>query len=828
MRSKHLLKRSLFLLISSILITLALISSPQLYAAEDPYKLPPDALSASHSEGAFAPLVNPAYADLSSRSYLAYRFVKYDSKDANHFFMLNLLGFSLNYAWYNHAYRNESGTVDSINGSYFNISKGFMYKETFGFGVSYSWANSDNSLYDGYNSWTLGFLLRPFSILSLGISLRDLGADINNLDIKRSEVYSVSLRPITNRVTLTMDIHREAGQNFKNAAYLFSAEGRVFYDISLFCQTDTNYNLLFGVRMPFFMGSTIGSTPVIDTYRTVDKDSNTNYTSFAVSYPVEQYNSGIPLSKLFSMSGKTMLNIRLNRKIKEVEPDYFFSKKQLAFNEIVFAIQRAGKDDTIDGIILQIDRAAPGFGQLQELREELRRFKKAGKKVYSILTSPGNKEYYLATISDKIYFAPLSPFGLTALKAEVYFFKGLLDKVGVKFEAITHGKFKSYPEGFTREHMSENFRENITTLLTDLNKQYLDGITEDRGVKQSELDKLFEQGIMTPEEAKKSGFIDSIAYQDEALKDISEDLTTVQISQYMDVREKDFTWGSKPAIAIVYVTGSIIRGKSSTGFMQSSTGDESYKKMLKAAFTDGSIRAIIIRVSSGGGSATASDLMWNYLVKMKKKYKKPVVFSFGNVAASGGYYLACSGDRIFANKGSVTGSIGVFSGKLSLKELYAKLGINKDVIKMSTFADIFSESKDLEPGERKVLQAGVDFIYDRFTGKVMYGRKIKKGEIPTVAEGRVFTGNQAREKKLVDEFGGLAAALEYAKQLARVSDRCDIKIFPNEMKLYPSVTDYTEIKLLAEYVKLLSKNLALIDLKDERALYLYPYTIEIK
>jgi protease-4 len=238
---------------------------------------------------------------------------------------------------------------------------------------------------------------------------------------------------------------------------------------------------------------------------------------------------------------------------------------------------------------------------------------------------------------------------------------------------------------------------------------------------------------------------------------------------------------------------------------------------------------VVIRINSGGGSAVASDLMWHYLYRLKKKYKKPVVISFGNIAASGGYYIACTGDKIFANRGTITGSIGVVSGKLSLKRLYEKLGINKDVIKMSEFADILSESKDLNPREREILMKSVGFIYRRFTDRVSEARGIAEGKIPDVAEGRVFTGNQAQGNRLVDNIGGLIASIEFAKKISGIRGICRIEHLPRkEGSLMDLIGFNPPDAALRRLIRPLLENFKWVGLGDEAFLYLYPYRIEIE
>jgi protease-4 len=280
----------------------------------------------------------------------------------------------------------------------------------------------------------------------------------------------------------------------------------------------------------------------------------------------------------------------------------------------------------------------------------------------------------------------------------------------------------------------------------------------------------------------------------------------------------------------VHVSGSIIRGEArrSGWFGPDATGDESYRKTLEQVFGDPAVRAVVIRVNSGGGSATASDFMWHALLEMKKKYDKPVVFSFGNIAASGGYYIACTGDIIFSGAGTVTGSIGVVMGKVNLGRLYATLGINKNVIKTSEFADIFDESRDLTVRERELLQKAVDFTYRGFTDKVAEARGISRDGIPSVAEGRVFAGSRAKERALVDSIGGLVAAIEYAKGMAGIERRCRIVHLPaRKSSIVEMLGSATAGDALAA-IEPIRNALQGLYHSDEAWLFLYPYRIEIK
>jgi len=793
-------------------------------AAGSPFILPPDVNSASYSQGAFSSLLNPTFSDEPGGSNLAYRFLAYDGdSNASHMFLARILGLSFTYAWYDKLLVEETSSLEDANASYFNINKGFFFNNTFGLGMGYSFSKSGNSDFDNYSSWSFGFLFRPIEYLSIGIALNDLWGKISGEEIARKEVYSISIRPLTDRATLSVDAIRLSGQKFKDMEYEFSADIRIIRDISLFYKTDLDLNMKFGVTLPLFFQGSTSSTMLLDYYRSSNTSNHPDYNSFAISLPLVQYKDAVRFAR-----GDNMIRIKLGRDINEIETESFFRKRSITFLDIISGIKSAGEDDTINGIILYIDHAGLGFAQIQELRGELIKFKKTGKKVYSIMSSPGNREFYLASISDKIYYTPNSTFNLSGLSAQVYFFKGLMDKVGVKFESVKKGAYKSANESMTREHMSDEARANLASIVSDLNDQYINDISSSRNISRERIELIFKKGIMTPEEARENGFIDKVYYEDEALKDISKSLTVIKLNRYISEKKKKYTWAGDKSIAVIHVNGSIISGKSGASSFTNSIGSTTYRTMLEEAFSDYSVKAIVIRINSGGGSAAASDYMLNDLMKLKKKTNKPVVFSFGNVAASGGYYIACTGDKIFASNGTITGSIGVISGKVTLKGLYEKLGINKDIIKMSKYADIYSESKELSQEERKVLQKGVDFIYDRFTGKVMQARNINKDKISDTAEGRVFTGNQAKVKKLINEKGSIITAIEYARKLAEIDDDYTIKSYPDQNIFLKEMLESDDAKVLTGYIKTLIKNVDLVNYRDERELYMLPYTIEIK
>lgn len=747
--------------------------------------------------------------------------------NGNHLFLINLSGFSFSYLWLNNVYGDNEELVESAKTKLFSIGRGFWFGNIFGLGVSYSLSRSTRDDYDDYGAWTAGLLLRPSRFISLGFASRNINSpEVYGRKIEREDSYSISIRPFGEDFTLSFDMIKIAGEDFAKSRYLFSGDVHLFSEISLVASADRDKNFSLGLSAPIGMSGTRGSTAILDYYGSYNRKGRDS-SQFGFALSGERRRSSI-------MSIKRILVIRMSGTVEEIGYEGLFAERGVKFFDILNAVQSAADDNSIEGIIIAIDRTGIGFAQVQELREELKNFKKSHKKIYAILSTSGNKDYYLASAADRIYFIPSSTFSLSGLRAEVYFFKGAFEKVGIKVESVKRGKYKSFNEQFTREHMSEEYRENLTSLLEDLNEQFLDGIARDRKVSRDEIEKLLNAGLLTPEGALKAGFVDSIAYQDNAVKEIIEghgfNCTAIDLEDYIAEKKKVYRWGPIPHIAVVYVAGNIIRGKSEYGrfYLPESTGDEDYKAMLHEVFRDRRIRAVVIRINSGGGSALASDLMWHHLYRLKKKYRKPVVISFGNIAASGGYYIACTGDKIFASRGTITGSIGVVSGKVSLKRLYEKLGINKDIIKMSEFADIFSESKDLNPREREVLMRSVEFIYQRFVDRVSEARNIAKSKIPDVAEGRVFTGNQAHGK-LVDTVGGLVASIEYARKISRIRGVCRIEHLPRkESSLMDLIGLNPRNADLHRLVKPLLENLKWAGLGDEAFLYLYPFIIEIE
>ncbi len=770
---------------------------------------------------------NPVFADYSDSSFLNYRPFSFGGTgDWNHHLSLGFSGFAFSYTRFNSLYDPELDEVTDSKTTMVNITKGFMFGNYFGIGFDYGFS-AGRRPYDDYRSFSMGFLLRPFSFLSVGLAFHDLNSPrMEGNRVLRKETYSISLRPLNERFTLSLDAVRYQDRKIDVDDLQIAACLLAPFDISVYAGADMNSNVFFGLSLPLEFQSQRGSAMVME-YSGIRMHKGPGFSAPGLSLVGEKYREPAVMTKAY-------LKIVIGGGIHENPEEKFLQKSPVNLHEILAGVDEAARDRSITGIILVVGDVSLGIAQIQELREEFKKFRRHGKKICALLTSSGNRGYYLSSAADRIYYAPANTFILTGLVAEVYFFKTLLDRVGVKFESVSKGKYKSFNEPFTRTGMSDEYRENLKTLLAELNEQYLSQIAADRGIKRAVIEELFSKGFSTPEDAVKAGFIDGVEYHDAMERKILEEgdgvYSAVELEEYLDRPRRIYRWGTVPGIAVIHVEGAIIKGGEERPgiIMPDAISDQVYRESLRSAFTDPSIKAIVVRINSGGGSAVASDFMWHYLVELNRRYKKQVVISFGNMAASGGYYIACTGDHIFASPGTVTGSIGVIMGKLSFKTLYEKLGISKEIISLSEFADLFTESRDLSPKEREVLQRGVEFTYQLFTRRVMEARKIDAKDIAAAAEGRVFTGNQARDKKLVDSMGGLMAALEFARLKLKTGSEYNVIHYPVKKAPLMKFLGSAGTSELNGVLRQVQKHLAPLALADENVLCLYPLRIEIK
>ncbi|MGA2052288.1 MAG: signal peptide peptidase SppA [Opitutales bacterium] len=453
--------------------------------------------------------------------------------------------------------------------------------------------------------------------------------------------------------------------------------------------------------------------------------------------------------------------------------------------EVENAIDAAAKDKNVVGLFLsgslESDDYGSSYAALREIRQSIAAFKAAGKPVYAYLISPTPKDYYLASTADKIFLNPLGDFSLNGLAAEEIFLGDTLKKYGIGVQVTRVGKYKSATEIFTNSHMSDADREQLTLLLSDIWDQVLSDLAASRNLSVDRLHDLANNpGLYLPADALKDKLVDQLGYFDEVLDALNalaqhdDDLNTfrqISVADYADrldrrrLEASNSIFAPDSRIAVVYAEGEIVDGEGGPGYV----GGDDLARSLRDLRTDDTVKAVVLRVNSPGGSAEASEVIQREVKLLKEA--KPVIISFGAVAASGGYWISTPGDYILAEPTTITGSIGVFGLKFNIQDISQQYGLNFDGVKTATFADMDTVSRPWSPEEEALAQTFVDFIYDQFIDKVSTGRGLTPDRVREIAQGRVWSGTQAVKLKLVDDIGGLREAIAKAEDRAGLTGK---------------------------------------------------------
>ncbi|MFA9186878.1 signal peptide peptidase SppA [Flavobacterium sp. FBOR7N2.3] len=461
-------------------------------------------------------------------------------------------------------------------------------------------------------------------------------------------------------------------------------------------------------------------------------------------------------------------------KYKDPWMSFFSEEKNIGLTDIINAIDVASIDDNIKGISILNNNSQLGMAQSKDLRNALENFKKSGKFVMAYANSYSQKEYYLNSVANSIYLNPVGDLDFKGLSSEIMFFKDLQEKTGVKMEVLRHGKYKSAVEPFLDNKMSEANREQTSELLQSIWNSVCVEISKSRNISTSKLNEIA-NGLLarTPEMAKHHKLIDQIAYEDVYHNDIKKALKVKADKEYNKISINDYTKKmittsivaeSDDKIAIIYAQGEIQSGEGDVNTI----GEGSMRRSLKEARKDKKVKAIVLRIDSPGGSALTSDLIWRE-VELTKKVK-PVVVSMGNYAASGGYYIACNANTIFAQNNTITGSIGVFGILPNFNELTKKVGINVEQVNTNNNAAGYSPFVPLDENFKAVTLESIEHIYKTFVTHVAEGRKMNFTAVDSIAQGRVWSGSEALKIGLVDKIGGLNAAIVEAARLSKTQN----------------------------------------------------------
>ncbi len=449
----------------------------------------------------------------------------------------------------------------------------------------------------------------------------------------------------------------------------------------------------------------------------------------------------------------------------------FMYDQSMGLNQILKDLKKAKTDDKIEGIFMNLGGVSAGIATLGEIREALLDFKESGKFIYAYSNAYTQKSYYLASVADSVFMAPEGMFLFNGMSAEVMFYKKALEKVGVEMQVIRHGSYKGAVEPFLREDLSEENREQIEGYVGALWGKIVGDIAESRGLSPEMLNQIADElATLDSEKLKETGMIDGLIYYDEMLTLMKEklnveekdDLEAVALKNYKDAtvkkKEKEY---SRDKIAVIYAMGAVVDGNMGEGYISS----ERISKAIRKARRDKSVKAIVFRINSGGGSGSASDIIHREVMLAAKE--KPVVASMGDLAASGGYYIAAPADTILAGPGTITGSIGVFGLFPNVQKLVnEKIGISTDVVKTNKNSNLLTALDPLDPEERQIVQKMIDDFYINFVTLVADGREKSYEEIDAIAGGRVWAGADALELGLIDMYGGLEKSIEVAAQMA--------------------------------------------------------------
>lgn len=448
----------------------------------------------------------------------------------------------------------------------------------------------------------------------------------------------------------------------------------------------------------------------------------------------------------------------------------FLYDETMGLNQILKDLKKAKTDENIEGIFMNLGGVTTGIATLGEIREAMLDFKESGKFIYAYAEAYTQKSYYLATVADSVFMTPEGMFLFNGMSAQVMFYKKALEKIGVEMQVIRHGSYKGAVEPFLRDNLSKENREQIEGYVGALWGKIIEDISESRDISVEKLNQIAdEMATIDTDQLVETGMIDGLIYYDEMLTLMKEkmgveeedDLEAVSLKSYKDAHVKKKKEYSKDKVAVIYAMGSVVNGNAGEGYISS----ERISKAIRKARRDKSVKAIVFRINSGGGSGSASDVIHREVLLAAKE--KPVVASMGDVAASGGYYIAAPADTILAGPGTITGSIGVFGLFPNVQKLMNdKLGITTDVVKTNENANLLTAMDPLDPDERLIMQKMIDDFYTNFVNIVAEGRGKSYDEIDAIAGGRIWAGSDALELGLIDMYGGLEKSIEVAAEMA--------------------------------------------------------------
>ncbi|UCE25134.1 MAG: signal peptide peptidase SppA [Candidatus Zixiibacteriota bacterium] len=659
---------------------------------------------------------------------------------------------------------NDENYVDYI------LAVGLPAGKRLSLGASHQYFKQGEGIFDNRHFWNVGLVLRPEGAFSFGAVFSNLNRGKVNDERTETEMrYSLSYRPQEYDLTVSVDMFLSTGTRLSNADYVYHAEFSPIKGLYVNGLIDSDKNLQIGVRAnlrQYFVGARHRS----------DKDGNHRGTTAFVGATSKRQPSLVK-------DKVRRLSLGLSGRPSENPPDPVFGKHPTSFVRTLLEIYRAADDRSIGEMVVTLNRLGLGFARAQELREALQYFRSKGKTVICHISYPNNLAYYVGSACDSILIPPVSQLNLVGLRAELTFYAGTMEKLGIKADLMRIGKYKTAAEQYTRETATEENRRQVNRLLDDLFEQFVDGIARGRGVSIDSAAAIVDGGPYTSKEALELGLVDGLSYKDELKDNYLRGMPEITMRRYFADTVVQDCWREKPTLAIVVAEGDVAFDGGGIGpFAEPS--DVTPGRMSRAfdrAGTEKSVNAVIFRINSPGGLALAGEEI--YHAAMKASRKKPVVVSMANVAASGGYYIAMPASHIWADPATITGSIGIYGGKADLSGLYEKINLGKELYTRGRFAGMLTTMRPFTDEEREKYYSQMEAMYGHFVSLVSDNRQLTVDSVQSLAQGKVWTGREALDNGLVDRLGGLKEALDFtAKELGL--DDYRVEILPRKRPLF--------------------------------------------
>ncbi|HEX7344607.1 MAG TPA: signal peptide peptidase SppA [bacterium] len=724
----------------------------------------------------------------------------------------------------------EFAQNDSFSFNRYTLSSGHELAKGIYFGGGYSWYRAQ----DWEGSWNAGFGFRPLPFVSFGAVANDFNRpDRDGSVLEPSYGMALALRPFGWRYTLSADLLLTKAEDHDygdNLDPLLRLEAQPMDGIRLIGEYRTDSEF-FGLGFSLAVDRVAAGT-----FRRMD-----DFGSHLQSVGHIHLTSAVQ-QNMFSPPPHQIVEIKLDGEIRESEPPFSFfgGENAKTLHQLLREIQHYADDPLVDGLLINFQNPRMGLAQAQQLRRSLEEFKDTGKRLIAFSETYSQRSYYLATVCDEIYLLPVGDLDLKGLAAVMGYWKGTLDKLGIGIQVVRVRDYKTAVNAFIFEEPTQAEAEMINWLLDDIYGQICDKIAVGRNWTVEEVKSKVDGGPYTAKWAMDEGLVDSLKYYDELTKELKgEKFHLVSERSYWSRGDYSEEWPDlrNPRVAVIYAEGTIVSGESGQNFLTGSyMGSETIAKAISKAREDKSIDAIILRVDSPGGSGLASNVIYREVRRITEdeEHRKPIIVSMGNVAASGGYYISCAADTIIAEEGTITGSIGGFAIKPNLQGLHKKIRYNTSTFKRGQHADAYSLSRPFTDEEMEILKQAIEEFYGDFIGKVADGRGLEEASVDSIGEGRVWTGQQAKDRGLVDLIGGMDLAFEVVRaQLGEAEGAAlDLQFFPEHHGFFANVAQgLAQIghKPLPEAVNEILEPLYMIAVFNEgEPLLLMPYEIETK